>query len=406
MKRLVLISFLFATPILVAAGLAETKVDRPPANGAGLTVHEWGTFTSVAGPDGNAVDWFPAGGPTDLPCFVSVSGTGSKVFILAEQGGRAKMAKVRMETPVLYFYSPKELSADVKVRFPRGLITEWYPSTATLQPNAFAAHTTFPNVTNTIQWSNVKIMPGAPEKFPVEDAPSHYYAARETGAAPLLVGKEPEKFLFYRGVASFDPPIAAQATPDGGVTVRNLSSHRIPRVILFENRGGKIGYRMSGNLAGGVTFARPELTATFESLQQDLEVVLRAEGMYPQEARAMVETWKDTWFEQGTRVFYIVPSADVDSILPLEITPKPVSVARAFVGRMEVITPATQEEVKAAISAHDRKAMEPYGRFLEPIVKGFLSKRIPAADELNALGMIHSIRTDYLQGLAACSKRK
>jgi hypothetical protein len=120
----------------------------------------------------------------------------------------------------------------------------------------------------------------------------------------------------------------------------------------------------------------------------------------------MVETWKDTWFEPGTRVLYIVPAADVNSILPLEITPKPVSVARAFVGRMEVITPATQEEIKTAIANLDRKVMEPYGRFLEPIVKGFLSKQIPPADYLNALGMIQSIRADYAQGLAACSKNR
>jgi hypothetical protein len=222
----------------------------------------------------------------------------------------------------------------------------------------------------------------------------------------LLVGKQSEKFLFYRGVASFDPPIAAQAAPDGGVTVTSLSGERIPRVILFENRGGKIGYRLSADVGRSVTLARPELTATFKGLQEDLEAVLRAEGMYPREARAMVETWKDTWFEPGTRVFYIVPTAAVDAILPLEITPKPVSVARAFVGRMEVITPATQEEIKLAISKYDRLAMEPYGRFLEPVVKGFLTKRISAEDELDAIGMIHSIRADYVQGLMACSKKK
>jgi hypothetical protein len=34
---------------------------------------------------------------------------------------------VRMETPVMYFYSSHELEARVKVAFPHGLITEWYP---------------------------------------------------------------------------------------------------------------------------------------------------------------------------------------------------------------------------------------------------------------------------------------
>ncbi|MGC2400855.1 MAG: hypothetical protein WA510_13775, partial [Acidobacteriaceae bacterium] len=40
-----------------------------------LTVHEWGTFTAVAGTDGRAIEWLPLGLPrfppsTDLPEFV------------------------------------------------------------------------------------------------------------------------------------------------------------------------------------------------------------------------------------------------------------------------------------------------------------------------------------------------
>ena len=35
-----------------------------------VVVHEWGTFTTVAGEDGRAVNWLPLGGPVDLPCFV------------------------------------------------------------------------------------------------------------------------------------------------------------------------------------------------------------------------------------------------------------------------------------------------------------------------------------------------
>lgn len=40
-----------------------------------LTVHEWGTFTAIAGKDGRAIEWLPLGLPrfpasTDLPKFV------------------------------------------------------------------------------------------------------------------------------------------------------------------------------------------------------------------------------------------------------------------------------------------------------------------------------------------------
>ena len=40
---------------------------------AGLTVHEWGTFTSIAGTEGQAVEWSPLTGSTDLPGFVEHS---------------------------------------------------------------------------------------------------------------------------------------------------------------------------------------------------------------------------------------------------------------------------------------------------------------------------------------------
>ena len=54
----------------VAAFSVSPIAQAPPAP-VPLTVHEWGTFTSGAGPDGNAVDWTPQAGRSDLPCFVA-----------------------------------------------------------------------------------------------------------------------------------------------------------------------------------------------------------------------------------------------------------------------------------------------------------------------------------------------
>ncbi len=42
-----------------------------------LVVHEWGTFTSIAGRDGVALDWRPLNGPSDLPKFVHTMQEGS-----------------------------------------------------------------------------------------------------------------------------------------------------------------------------------------------------------------------------------------------------------------------------------------------------------------------------------------
>src|SRR5437879_6837310 len=103
---------IFSAAFLMAADIHSVQP-------GGLTVHEWGTFTSVAGEDGAAIEWDTLGCTSDLPKFVNDYGYRGFKFRL--QGS------VRMETPVLYFYSPRELDAHVRVAFPQGLITEWYP---------------------------------------------------------------------------------------------------------------------------------------------------------------------------------------------------------------------------------------------------------------------------------------
>jgi hypothetical protein len=66
-------------------------------------------------------------------------------------------------------------------------------------------------------------------------------------------------------------------------------------------------------------------------------------------------------------VFYLLPQAATDALLPLQMDPKPASLARVFVGRVEIVTPEIQTEVANAILLNDRTVLRKYGRFLEPI---------------------------------------
>ena len=108
---------LLAASLSISAEAPYIPTDFSGSDPDGLVVHEWGTFTSVAAEDGTAVDWVPQRGPRDLPCFVNRVQYNIKGWL---------PARVRMETPVLYFYSPDEKAVDVRVRFPQGIITEWY----------------------------------------------------------------------------------------------------------------------------------------------------------------------------------------------------------------------------------------------------------------------------------------
>ena len=92
----------------------------------------------------------------------------------------------------------------------------------------------------------------------------------------------------------------------------------------------------------------------------------------------MVESWEGSWFEHGTRLFYIVSNDAIDAILPLQINPQPSEVKRVFVGRLEIATPKTLGEVRAALQGNDHKRLAQYGRFLEPIAQRLLPDLPPA----------------------------
>lgn len=331
-----------------------------------LTVHEWGTFTAIAGKDGHAVEWTPYTGPSDLPGFVEhLSDTNLKPGL---------RGTIRMETPVLYFYSPRDVSVSVRVGFSKGVITEWYPRAGRVEPSRMLRNASLSQLQRdgSITWNGVDVSPNLNGEFPREVSSSRYYAARETSSAALRVrtasGEQQEKFLFYRGVSASGLPLSAQLKADGELMVKNLSREEIPTVILFERRGERVGYRLGGVVKDETVLEPPVLTGSVDALCGDLEGMLVGQGLYPDEAHAMVETWRDSWFEEGSRLIYLVPRGFVDRVLPLAIHPAPGQIVRVFVGRMEIVTPATARAVATAVASTDEVTLNKYGRFLEPIL--------------------------------------
>jgi hypothetical protein len=390
-----------ASALVISTAAFLVAAEIHPAQPVGLTVHEWGTFTSVAGENGSAVDWDALGGKNDLPGFVH--DFGHRCFKWRLTG------TVRMETPVMYFYSPRELVAHVKVAFPQGLITECYPraeyeiyqkgrldrSVRRLEANLNGIDTSLRSLTGQIEWRNIKVQPDTTPSLPVESTPSRYYAARGTDAAAITVGDQHEKFLFYRGVGRFAVPLSARLSSDGKVVVENLGSDPVPRVILFENRGGRLGYRTAGAITDAVTLDAPALDGSFSQLRNELETALRAQGLFPKEAQAMIETWKDSWFEEGSRLIYITPARAIEDILPLQVEPAPADIKRVFVGRIELITTETMRSVLEAITIRDWSVIDRYGRFLDPILK-----RISSADPSKA-SQIEQLRLYSQKTIAA-----
>src|SRR5262249_30582262 len=135
----------------------------------------------------------------------------------------------------------------VRAEFPAGVFTEWYPS---------AGH---PDRGFVLNWSDIRVRPGANDRLPESADQSRYYAAREVDAAPLEVaaeggrGREQEKFLFYRGVGDLRPPGTVPALGGGSFAVRSAGGEPISALFLVEVRAGTVRYRRIGPLAPGAS---------------------------------------------------------------------------------------------------------------------------------------------------------
>ena len=383
---------LIATAILftLTFSLRHAWAKQLPADD--LTAHEWGTFTSISGPDGRPMDWLTLSASTNLPSFI-------EHFRNVKFKGGLR-GTVRMETPVLYFYSPRETTVSVNVSFSRGLITEWYPHADSVNPTLTTRDFSLYNLKapGAISWNSVHIDPSAAPDFPSDKSENPYYAARQTSSAPLSVERSSEqrseKFLFYRGVAAFAPPLSATLYSDDTVHLRNVSAEPISDVILFERRGEKLGYRVLGPLRDEASLPMPTLGGSLDSLTSHLEGVLISQGLYPDEAHAMLETWKTSWFEEGARLIYIVPRTFVDSVLPLNIKPAPTKTVRVFLARLELITPATQQALESAFTTGDSATLAKYSRFLDPILEYMLQQSTDEARQQRLLSYLNSMPID------------
>jgi len=249
-------------------------------------------------------------------------------------------------------------------------------------------------------WKSVSVQPSANLAFPQEPQPSHYYAARDVASSPLRVatknGNENEKFLFYRGVSVAPAPLSALVLPNGQIEAMNQSSGEIPKLILFERRGEKVGFREVNALREGAILDPPVLNASFDSVLPDLKASLISSGLYPEEAHAMLESWKDSWFEEGSRLIYIVPNSFVEKILPLSIQPQPAKVRRVFVGRIELLTPAAQKAIETAASTHDKAALAKYVRFAAPMIEMILRRNPSSAHSAELSQELSRIYSSYV----------
>lgn len=354
----------------------------------GFEVHEWGTFTTFHTPNGMPHEWFQALQHNEhLPAFVKTTGFPKNGIYM-----------MRMETPVIYFYTDQPKKVEVKASMIQGGVSEVFPEPKyriNLQKTHHCAvkvgsqHRVLYRLNRPAQqvWK-VQLTPPDPDQPAIlledeNDPNNHYFAARAVPEAAIVsskskTGNQQEKFIFYRGLSDnfLSAPVAVHE--NGVIEVRRY--HRDWPIWIVDNRSEQLTWlRLSekGVVELDSFPIHPDNEAAKQSLGKSIHQELVSAGLTEAESSAMIATWKTYWFEEkGLRTFSIMKRKRVDEIVPLDISPAPSSLTRVFVHRSELIAPETLAAVKLAISDDDLDRKErlkilnqqELGRFLRPAI--------------------------------------
>jgi len=318
-----------------------------------LEVHEWGTFTVLSGSNGHQIPWYsPFQDIAKLPDFVHPG-----MF------GKGGQVRIRMETPVIYFYPKERMNVAVEARFANGSITETFPYSIGGYDASNGMIQKLGKWTGTLHPPDDK---NALSHIPVIKESNHeepYGAAREVPDAWIFesdvkeipgLKKQPrfpemEKFIFYRGAGNASLPIYASMQGN--------------QVTLPAQEQYGIALRVRGNKAAWIAIPTatapldqnaksiidlPNTLRPLDEIERELAAVWKSalanDGLTPAEASAMVETWRKTWFrEEGNRILTLIPRTTIDAILPLKVTPQPTKTERVFVARIEMISPEREQ---------------------------------------------------------------
>ena len=349
--------------IAATVGVSSADRSRSPSP-APLVVHEWGTITTKhsanGAPEGrlNHVDFYEP-----LATFVhryeppvTARDPLGTLFKTPEGFGRGDVT-MRLETPVIYFHpapgSRPLAPFDVTVNFRGGVLNEFYPE-ATPSVNGWNGERLSDAVTSTLSWKSVSPTEGA--KLPITN--SHVWLApRAVRSTPVTInGGEVEQYLFYRGVANLPALLRTELT-SAGMTLRapartpwlTEASATLGTVWVVDIRGkGVAAVRTtdaltitrgdsSRVLAHVAPFSPRDYSETaLSTLKSAMRAALVARGLFDDEATAMLETWKNSYFgTPGLRVFYLVPAEWTSYYLPLTIS-TPHTLSRVIVGRIDI----------------------------------------------------------------------
>lgn len=377
---------------------------------SGLVAHEWGSMKHHVGTDTSEFDLIGED-QSDLPAFVKV------------WADRPALGPIMVEKPILYFYTKEQQKVSVTVRFPEGVLTQWYPDVSFFTPQRDARrrpgnNQAPPPRNGALAWQQVELNPDADtNKFAkVDQNHPWWHIVRDTDATPVRVinrnrrgapsGEAVERFLFYRGAGSYKPmvmPIRNEPGKDLSVRVP-FSQIDLRGVFLVRvnDSGATITHapvlRAESTMSlGGADQIKPTKEAAKTAKAQLIDS-LEAAGLFPKEAQGLVKIWGDDMFTTpGERLLYLMPSNEVERVLPLNIQPAPSQTVRTLISWVELSTPEAEKRIIDLVNKlgsndeKERNAAEAELRSLDRFAESILQRVVGTTEDQDIKQRIEQI---------------
>lgn len=375
------------TNIVMLVGVFLTLAARSNAE---LLVHEWGTFTSLVGSNGVTQHGMYHEDEV-LPDFVHNFGESKPVNsrLLCRRGKGClpelfldnNKVTLKMETPVIYFYTDKQRLVSVNVKFPEGVVTETFPAPVQTFPTSLSE----PILANGNTTFHVNILPQLTGRLPVVDAGNIYQHARNVNSNLVVCGDEEEKFIFYRGLGRFQPRVSISSIgSDLKLGTLRTADKPVAAFLVHVNQEGQaqmldvisywdkiISASLIEELSNHNDVIKNSAILNMPQARTKLIDALINAGLFGDEAQAMINTWEHGYLKApGLRLLYILPSQEIDEILPLSIKPTPDKLKRVFVARVEILLESQETKIlNEVLTKRENFSWQELGRFAEPIMR-------------------------------------
>ncbi len=313
-------------------------------------VHEWGVFAvhddlELANADMRA-EW------AALPKFVFGQTAGRELPI--NYAGEAIVLK-----PVVFFHASEPLAVELRVDFPGGLPTVWWPRTVypSYQFDACPGDAKKKEPHRHLEWHVQLKEPPKGQKIdaqPLAVEKGHWIETLRAVKADDVFSKrndfgggnrlfegdlpnpqlERERFIYYDGLVPIGKRIAV-TVENGKVLVASLVKHSVHDVTVVDRRTPD--HIRVARLAKFEADTKPTALEFHEVEAKDwpqaglvtLTKQLKDAGLFEDEARALADVWKQEFFQaEGLTLFYRLPQEEYEKLLPMKLKPRPEKLVR------------------------------------------------------------------------------